>query len=30
MTAAHYRAEMTNRFAIWNQITGATALPTEA
>jgi putative transposase len=23
MTAAHYRAETTTRFAIWDQITGA-------
>ncbi|MFF2964089.1 IS6 family transposase [Streptomyces sp. NPDC057963] len=30
MTAAHYRAEMTIRFAIWDQITGATALPAAA
>nr|WP_107430734.1 IS6 family transposase [Streptomyces sp. CB01580] len=27
MTAAHYRTEMTTRFAIWDQVTGATALP---
>ncbi|MEU0163817.1 IS6 family transposase, partial [Streptomyces sp. NPDC006261] len=25
MTAAHYRAEMTIRFAIWDQITGQPA-----
>ncbi|MCX4902456.1 IS6 family transposase [Streptomyces sp. NBC_00892] len=30
MTAAHYRAEMTTRFAIWNQITGAASRPTTA
>ncbi|MGW9121411.1 IS6 family transposase [Streptomyces sp. NPDC055663] len=30
MAAAHYRAEMTIRFAIWDQITGATALPAAA
>ncbi|GAB3171039.1 IS6 family transposase [Streptomyces incanus] len=30
MTASGYRAEMTVRFAIWEQVTGATALPTEA
>ncbi|MFF8036318.1 IS6 family transposase [Streptomyces sp. NPDC016626] len=30
MTAAHYRVEMTIRFAIWDQITGATAPPTAA
>ncbi|MGW2090062.1 DDE-type integrase/transposase/recombinase, partial [Streptomyces sp. NPDC001880] len=30
MTAAHYRAEMAIRFAIWDQITGATALPAAA
>ena len=30
MTAADYRAEMTVRFAIWDQITGAAALPTAA
>ncbi|MBL3671371.1 IS6 family transposase [Streptomyces sp. M2CJ-2] len=30
MTAAHYRTEMTVRFAIRDQITGATALPTAA
>ncbi|MEV1043483.1 DDE-type integrase/transposase/recombinase, partial [Streptomyces sp. NPDC050204] len=30
MTAAHYRAEMTTRFAIWDQITGAASRPTTA
>ncbi|PWI06714.1 IS6 family transposase [Streptomyces sp. NWU339] len=30
LTAAHYRAEMTVRFAIWDQITGAANLPTTA
>ncbi|MFF2026715.1 IS6 family transposase [Streptomyces sp. NPDC058171] len=30
MTAAHYRAEMTTSFTIWDQVTGATALPTAA
>jgi transposase-like protein len=30
MTATHYRTEMTTRFAIWNQITGATAPPAAA
>ncbi len=30
MTAAHYRTEMTTRFAIWDQVTGATALPAAA
>ncbi|CAM5389392.1 hypothetical protein SHIRM173S_09222 [Streptomyces hirsutus] len=30
MTAAHYRAEMTIRFAVWDQITGRAALPTTA
>ncbi|MGY3676705.1 transposase-like protein [Streptomyces sp. TE33382] len=30
MTAVHYRAEMTIRFTIWDQVTGATALPTAA
>ncbi|WP_406384948.1 IS6 family transposase [Streptomyces sp. NBC_01618] len=30
MTATEYRTEMTTRFAIWDQITGATALPTAA
>ncbi|MGW1901346.1 IS6 family transposase [Streptomyces hirsutus] len=30
MTAAHYRAEMTVRFAIWDQVTGAAAVPTAA
>ncbi|WP_331750538.1 MULTISPECIES: IS6 family transposase [unclassified Streptomyces] len=30
MTAAHHRAEMTIRFAIWDQITGATTLPAAA
>ncbi|MFG2563672.1 IS6 family transposase, partial [Streptomyces sp. NPDC048496] len=30
MTAPEYRTEMTTRFAIWNQITSATALPTAA
>ncbi|MFF9206330.1 IS6 family transposase [Streptomyces sp. NPDC014986] len=30
MTAAHYRVEMTIRFAIWDQITGASAPPTAA
>ncbi|MFC1232284.1 IS6 family transposase [Streptomyces sp. Sce081] len=27
MTAAHYRIEMTLRFAVWDQITGVTGLP---
>ncbi|GAB2443999.1 IS6 family transposase [Streptomyces incanus] len=30
MTAAHYRTEMTTRFAIWDQITGAAGRPAEA
>ncbi|WP_455711431.1 IS6 family transposase [Streptomyces hirsutus] len=30
MTAAHYRTEMTVHFAIWDQITGAAAMPTAA
>jgi putative transposase len=30
MTAAHYRTEMTTRFAIWDQITGVTGLPAAA
>ncbi|MET8538343.1 hypothetical protein ABZV67_43300, partial [Streptomyces sp. NPDC005065] len=30
MTAAGHRAEMTIRFAIWDQITGAAAMPTAA
>jgi putative transposase len=30
MTATEYRAKMTTRFAIWDQITGATAPPTTA
>ncbi|MEV0695844.1 IS6 family transposase [Streptomyces sp. NPDC050388] len=30
MTAAHYRAEMTIRFAIWDQITGRATLPPTA
>ncbi|MEE1766989.1 IS6 family transposase [Streptomyces sp. JV185] len=30
MTAAHYRAEMTTRFTIWDQITGAASRPTTA
>jgi hypothetical protein len=30
MTAAHHRTEMTTRFAIWNQATGAAGLPAEA
>ncbi|MFD9286463.1 IS6 family transposase, partial [Streptomyces mirabilis] len=30
MTAPHYRAEMTVRFAIWEQITGVTGRPTAA
>ncbi|MFF9691419.1 IS6 family transposase [Streptomyces sp. NPDC014623] len=30
MTAAHHRAEMTVRFAIWDQITGAASRPTTA
>ncbi|OKI36684.1 IS6 family transposase [Streptomyces sp. TSRI0281] len=30
MTTSHYRAEMTIRFTIWDQVTGATALPTAA
>ncbi|MGY3061634.1 hypothetical protein ACVWZD_005932 [Streptomyces sp. TE3672] len=30
MTAAHYRTEMTIRFAIGDQITGATALSAAA
>lgn len=30
MTAAHHRAEMTVRFIVWDQITGAAARPTTA
>lgn len=30
MSAPDYRAEMTIRFAIWDQITGATGQPTTA
>ncbi|MFJ2419947.1 IS6 family transposase [Streptomyces brevispora] len=30
MTATEYHTEMTTRFAIWDEITGATALPTAA
>jgi putative transposase len=30
MTAAHYRAEMTIRFVIWDQATGAAGQPAEA
>ncbi|WP_406729169.1 IS6 family transposase [Streptomyces sp. GD-15H] len=30
MTAAHYRAEMTIRFAVWDQVTGTTARSTAA
>ncbi|GAB2463852.1 hypothetical protein GCM10027162_68120 [Streptomyces incanus] len=30
LTASNYRAEMTVRFAVWDQITGATALPAAA
>lgn len=30
MTAHHYRAEMTIRFEIWEQITGTTGLSTTA
>jgi putative transposase len=30
MTAAHYRAEMTIRFAIWDQAAGAAGQPAEA
>ncbi|MFJ1551923.1 IS6 family transposase [Streptomyces sp. NPDC088246] len=30
MTATEYHAEMTTRFAIWDEITGATALPAAA
>ncbi|WP_405721009.1 IS6 family transposase [Streptomyces sp. NBC_00046] len=30
MTATHYRAEMTTRFAIWDQITGVAGLPAAA
>ncbi len=30
MTAFDHRAEMTVRFAIWDQITGATGRPTTA
>ncbi|MBL3671768.1 IS6 family transposase [Streptomyces sp. M2CJ-2] len=30
MTAPEYRTEMRHRFALWDQITGATALPTAA
>ncbi|MDV9203192.1 IS6 family transposase, partial [Streptomyces sp. Wh19] len=28
MTATQYHTEMTTRFAIWDEITGATTLPT--
>lgn len=30
MTATHYRAEMTVRFAIWDQITNVVGLPAAA
>jgi putative transposase len=30
MTASDHRAEMTVRFAIWEQVTGAASLPTTA
>ena len=30
MTASGYRAEMTLRFAIWEQVTGAASRPTTA
>jgi putative transposase len=30
MTASQHRAEMTIRFAIWDQITGAASRPTTA
>jgi putative transposase len=30
MTATAYRAEMTLRFAIWEQVTGADSWPTTA
>ncbi len=30
MTAAHYRTEMTTRFAIWDQVTGVVGLPAAA
>ncbi|MGY3064480.1 hypothetical protein ACVWZD_008802 [Streptomyces sp. TE3672] len=30
MTAPEYRTEMTTRFAIWDQITGAASRPTTA
>jgi transposase-like protein len=30
MTAVHYRAEMTVRFALWDQVTGVTGLPAAA
>ncbi|MFF1349696.1 IS6 family transposase, partial [Streptomyces sp. NPDC058322] len=30
MTATEYRTEMTTRFAIWDEITGATDQPTAA
>jgi putative transposase len=30
MTAPEYRAEMTIRFTIWDQITGVTGRPTTA
>jgi putative transposase len=30
MTAPGYRAEMTTRFAIWDQATGAAGQPAEA
>ncbi|MEV0696208.1 IS6 family transposase, partial [Streptomyces sp. NPDC050388] len=30
LAAPNYRAEMTVRFAIWNQVTGAAGQPAEA
>jgi putative transposase len=30
MTALEYRAEMTVRFVIWEQVTGVAGLPTNA
>jgi hypothetical protein len=30
MTATGYRTEMRHRFGTWNEITGTTAMPTEA
>ncbi|PWJ02379.1 hypothetical protein DKG34_38865 [Streptomyces sp. NWU49] len=30
MTAAHYRAERTVRFVVWDQVTGAAGLPATA